>query len=89
MARTGRRLVRDVQMRKAARSIAANIREAYGRRVGPERNQFFRFARGSAEEVDEQLRANVRGNRVGPATFWRIHNRIVVIVRMLNALMGE
>ena len=89
MARAGRRLARDRQMRKAARSIAANIREAYGRRVGPERNPFFRFARSSAEVVDEHLRANFRRHRVEPATFWRVHNRIVVIVRMLNALMGE
>ena len=57
--RSSRRLLHDDQLRKAAQSIGANIREAYGRRVGPERNQFFRYARASAEETDEHLRSNL------------------------------
>jgi len=81
------RLLYDVQLRDAAESIAANIREAYGRRRGAERNQFFRFARGSAEEADEHLRANYAANRLHAKRYWRTHNRLTVIMRMLGSLM--
>ena len=85
----GRRLLYDKQLRSAAGSIAANIREAHGRRKGPERNQFLRVARGSAEETDEHLQANIRSGRLPQKEYFRFHNRIVAIVRMLNSLMGE
>ena len=82
-------LLYDSQLRDAAGSIAANIREAYGRRRGAERNQFFRYARGSAEEAGEHLRANFAATRLEPSLYWRLHNRLVVIRRMLDALMSE
>ncbi len=85
----GHRLLYDTQLRASSGSIAANIREAFGRRKGPERNQFLRFARGSAEETDEHLSANYRSARLAAPKFWRLHNRIVVVVRMLTALMTE
>ena len=84
-----RRLLHDGQLRDAVGSITANIREAYGRRQGAERNQFFRFARGSAEEAAEHLRTNVGAKRLEKSRFWRLHNRLIVIRRMLNTLMGE
>ena len=80
-------LIYDIQLRDSAGSIAANIREALGRREGAERNQFFRVARSSAEETDEHLRANFRSGRMPERQFWRLHNRLVTIVRMLNSLM--
>ncbi len=80
-------LLYDVQLRDSAGSIAANIREAYGRREGPERNQFLRYARGSAEETDEHLRANLRASRISPKQFWAVHNRLAVVVKMLNGLL--
>ncbi|HEX4913244.1 MAG TPA: four helix bundle protein [Vicinamibacterales bacterium] len=83
------RLYYDAQLHAAAESIAANIREGYGRRPGPERNQFLRYARGSAEETDEHLAANFRSNRLEARTYWRFHNRILVMIRMLNSLMQE
>ena len=83
------RLFYAEQLREAAGSITSNIREAYGRRQGRERNQFFRYACGSAEETDERLRGNFRARRVPAAPFWRIHNRVAVVVKMLNVLMGE
>ena len=78
----------SAQLRESAGSITSNIREAYGRREGPERNQFFRFARGSAEETDERLRGNFAANRVPTKWYWRVHHRLMIIVRMLNVLMG-
>ncbi|MEX2179799.1 MAG: four helix bundle protein, partial [Gemmatimonadaceae bacterium] len=81
------RLLHDKQLREAAGSIAANIREGYGRRPGAERNQFLRYARGSAEEADEHLRVNVQRERIAAAQYWRLHNRLVVIAKMLGSLM--
>ena len=88
VSRSRRRLLDDRQLTGAAGSITANIREAYGRRAGAERNQFFRFARGSAEEADEHLRANFEANRVDQKRYWRVHNRLIVIRKMLTALMN-
>jgi len=84
-----KRLLNDAQLRESAGSITANIREAYGRRPGRERNQFLRFVRGSAEETDERLRTNFRAKRITPAQFWRLHNRLAVIVKMLSRLMND
>ena len=81
------RLIHRSQLRNAAQSIPANIREGMGRRPGPERNQAYRVARGSAEETDEHLRANVAGGRLPPAKFWRMHNRIALVVKMLTTII--
>jgi four helix bundle protein len=86
---SGRRLLYVDQLRESAGSITANIREAYGRRKGPERNQYLRVARSSAEETDEHMRGNWAADRVPPKRFWRIHHRLRVVVKMLNALMGN
>jgi hypothetical protein len=53
---------------------------------GPHRNQAYRVARSSAEETDEHLRANFADGRIPPATYWRIHNRISLVVKMLTLL---
>jgi four helix bundle protein len=89
IARSGKRFLYASQLREALESITANIREGYGRRSGPERNQFFRHARGSAEEADEHLRANYAAKIVQSGTYWRAHNRLVVIRRMLTTLIGD
>jgi len=81
------RLIHRGQLRDAAQSIAANIREGMGRKPGPHRNQAYRDARGSAEETDEHLRANFADGRLAPAVFWRIHNRIAVVVKILTGLV--
>jgi len=78
------RLLHRGQLRKAAQSIPANIREGMGRDPGPDRNQSYRYARGSAEEADEHLRANVEDGRVPPEAYRRLHNRLALIVKMLN-----
>ena len=82
-------LAQDRQILRSAQSIAANIREGLGRRPGPERKQFFRIARGSAEETDEHLHAHYRNKRVPAAVYWRIHHRTMVCVKMLNAMLAR
>ena len=80
-------LLRQGQLRESVESITSNIREAYGQRPGRARAKFFIHARGSAEETDEHLWANFKANRVDQPIFWRLHNRIAVVVRMLNRLI--
>jgi len=79
-------LIHRGQLRDSVQSIAANLREALGRAVGPDRNHFYRMARASAEEADEHLRVNRADNRIAPATYWRLHHRLMTIVKMLNAM---
>lgn len=83
----GRRMLHVDQLRDSAQSITANIREALGRRRGPERNQFFRVARSSSDESDEHLRPNVVTKRIAEKRYWRIHNRLSVVSKMLDALL--
>src|SRR5688500_15657191 len=80
LSRRGQKLIYDVQLQDSAGSMSANIREALGRREGPERNQFIRFARGSAEETDEHLRANYAVGRLPEPHYWRLHNRLTTII---------
>src|SRR5687768_8495138 len=80
LSRAPRRLLYSSQLREAAQSISANIREGWGRRKGPEREQFWRFARASAEEADEHLRANFAAERIAPSSYWRLHHRLMLIL---------
>ena len=84
-----RSLIHRSQLRDAAESITANIREGMGRKPGPDRNQSYRFARGSAEETDEHLRANFADGRLSALIYRRIHNRIALIVKMLTTIMDS
>ena len=76
------------QLRHAAESIAANIQEGFGRDPGPDRNRFIRFARGSAEETSERLRARFAAEEIPASIYWPLHHRLVAIVRMLTNLMA-
>jgi four helix bundle protein len=86
---TSPRLLYSAQLRDAAESIPANIREGMGRRKGAEREQFWRFARASAEETDEHLRANFAAKRIATSTYWRMHHRLMLIVKILRRLCRE
>ena len=81
------RLIHRGQLRDAAQSIPANIREGMGRKPGLHRNQAYRDARGSAEEADEHLRANFADGRVPAAAYRRIHNRIALVVKILTTIV--
>ena len=81
------RLIHRGQLRDAAQSIPANIREGMGRKRGPHRNQSYRDARGSAEETDEHLRANFADGRIPTSHYQRIHNRIALVVKMLTSIV--
>ena len=84
-----KRMLRKGQLRESSQSIAANIREGYGHRKGKGRAQFFVHARASAEETDEHLWANFKGKRIADTLFWRLHNRIAAIVKMLTKLIDR
>jgi four helix bundle protein len=82
-----RRLIHRGQLRDAAQSVPANIREGMGRKPGPHRHQAYRDARGSAEEADEHLRANFADGRLASSHYWRIHNRIALVVKILTSIV--
>ena len=81
------RLLHVDQLLESSESITANMREAWGRKQGRERNQFLRYAKGSAEETDERLRTNRAAGRLPERTFWRLRNRLVVLRKMIEKLM--
>jgi four helix bundle protein len=81
------RLPNAKQIREAAESITANIQEGFGRDAGPDRNQFLRFARASAEETNERLRARFAADDIPAKAYWPLHHRLVTVVRMLTKLM--
>jgi len=84
-----RRLPNATQLRDAAESISGNIQEGFGRDEGPDRNQFLRYARGSAEETNERLRTRFAINDIPAKVYWPLHHRLVTIVRMLTSLMAD
>ena len=81
------RLIHRRQLRDAAQSVPANIREGMGRKPGPHRNQAYRDARGSAEETDEHLRANFADGRMPTSHYRRLHNRIALVVKILTTIV--
>ncbi|HYC51785.1 MAG TPA: four helix bundle protein [Gemmatimonadaceae bacterium] len=85
--RAPKRIFHEIQLRSSVQSISANIREAYGRRSGKDRQQFLRFARASAEETDEHWRANYAARRIDPRVYWRLHHRLMTIIKLLDAIL--
>lgn len=86
---TTRRMIHRGQLRDASGSITHNIREGYGRGDGGSRKNFLRTARASAEEADEQLRTNFAAKRVPAQQYWRLHNRLTVVTKMIDSLVGD
>ena len=82
-----RRLLYVRQMRASAQSIVANIGEAFGRRSSGDRARSLEIARGEAEETIRHLSTNFRCERIPPEDYWRLRNRLVVIVKMLKSLI--
>jgi four helix bundle protein len=75
------------QLRRSAGSTPANIREAMGRSSVLDKNTFYGYARGSAEETDEHLEANFSDGHIAASVYWRLHNRSLVVVKMLDSLI--
>ncbi|HEU4996865.1 MAG TPA: four helix bundle protein [Gemmatimonadaceae bacterium] len=86
--RSRRRLLYVSQMRASVQSISANIAEGFGRGTGRDRARPLKIARGEAEETIRHLGANFRRKRIEPKEYWPIHNRLVVIVKMLNSFLS-
>jgi four helix bundle protein len=82
------RLLHVRQLRKSAQSVVANIAEGFGRGTGRDRNRPLEIARGESEETIRHLNANFQASRIPAADYRPLHNRYVVIVKMLNALIN-
>jgi four helix bundle protein len=76
------------QLRDAAQSVVANIAEGFGRGTGRDRDRSLEIARGESDETIRHLSANFRANRIGAIEYRPLHNRSVVIVKMLNSLLN-
>jgi four helix bundle protein len=81
------RLLHVAQMRKSVQSIGANISEGFGRGAGRDRARSLEIARGEADETIRHMSANFRAHRIEPKPYWRLHNLLVVIVKMLTSLL--
>jgi four helix bundle protein len=81
------RLLFKAQLLKAAQSVSANIGEAFGRATKADRNRSLAIARAEAEETIRHLRPNKTAKRIEDRAYWRLHNRLVTVVRMLDSIM--
>ena len=85
----GRRMQHVRQMLESAQAIPANISEGFGRASQRDRARVLRIARGEAEETIRHLGKNYRSRRIPAKDYWPIHNRLVVIVKMLNSFLSR
>jgi len=76
------------QLRDSAQSVVANIAEGFGRDTGRDRDRPLEIARGESEETIQHLKANFQVNRIDASDYWPLHNRYVVVVKMLNSLLN-
>ena len=83
------RLLHHFQLEDSAESVPANIRDGYGRPEGRDRDRFLRYSRSSADETKEHLRSNFAAKRLPASTYWRLHNRLNVIRKMINSITGD
>jgi four helix bundle protein len=75
------------QLRRAAGSVFANLVEGYGRGQGADRVWLYRIAKASCEEVLGWLRQARDAGVLDDRAYFRLYNRGIVIVRMINQLM--
>jgi len=81
------KLLFKAQLLKSAQSVNANIGEAFGRATKADRNRSLGIARAEAEETIRHLRANKKANRIESRTYWRLHSRLVTVIKMIGSLM--
>jgi len=75
------------QLPRAAGSVFANLVEGYGRGSGADRVRLYRIAKGSCEEALAWLRQARDAGALEERAYFRLYNRGIVIVRMINQLM--
>ena len=88
-SRPRQRLLHVAQLRKAASSVSANIAEGLGRGEGAARNDKYRTARGEAKETISHLRSNFAAKRITSSVYWRLRNRSMTVIKMLDSLLGD
>jgi four helix bundle protein len=88
-SRPKRRLLDVAQLRGSASSVSANIAEGLGRGEGDARNDKYRIARGEAEETISHLRSNFAAERIPRAVYYRLRNRSLTVIKMLDSLLRE
>jgi four helix bundle protein len=81
-----RRLLHRSQLLRSAQAVNANIGEAFGRVSLDDRNYRLTLARSESEETIRHLRSNFKAGRISARDYWPCHNRLVTIVKMINAI---
>ena len=76
-------------MRSSVHSIVSNIKEAFAREKGRDRNNRLVIAEGEAEETIDHLRANFRTRRIAEKEYWPLHNLLVTVVKMLKSMLNS
>jgi four helix bundle protein len=83
-----RKLLFRAQLLESAQSMPANIKEGFARETIADRNYKLVVARGEAEETIDHLKSNYETNRLDSKTFWRLRNRAVTIIKMIDSLVN-
>ncbi len=82
-------LIHVAQLRRSSNSVSANIAEGLGRGEGAARNDRYRTARGEAKETISHLRSNFAAERIPSSLYWRLRNRSMTVIKMLDSLLGD
>ena len=91
MVRTFNRVPPDFksQLLRAARSVPSSIAEGFGRGTPREELQGLRIARGSLDEVRNDLRTSIKQGYTTEKPFYRAWNLAKVTRRMITRLMRD
>lgn len=82
------RFVLNPQMRRAALSITNNIAEGHGRWHWQENTRFCRIARGSLDEVIDDLNVCLDQNYCEPQSVNAIKDRAYQLIARINSYIG-
>jgi four helix bundle protein len=77
------------QLLRAARSVPSSIAKGFGRGTPREELQGLRVARGSLDEVRDDLRTSIRQGYTTEKPFYRAWNLAKVTRRMITKLMRD
>ena len=75
----------DLQMRRTAVSITANIAEGYGRKSWAENKRFCRISRGSAQELRDHITTACDQEYISREIWRSLDTELISLVRMLNS----